>query len=275
LLRREVIPQWGGRSIHEISKRHIIELVMEVAARGTPSAANKLHKVVKTFFTWCIGRAILDLSPAKGVAAPARERARERVLHDEELVRVIRAARQINGPYGGIVELLALTGQRREEVAQLTWDELDLTSRAWTIPASRTKNGKSHIVHLSKEAIAGGIDERMGGGPRWRMTNANPSERSSVMKLPSQLVERTLSQFEAEALPDNHPAVEQLNQLFGDHTFLLDGNGLHIIEPAEPTETGAQAGVIVKLASWNDSSRTSLAPHSPEPTDLIIVLEAA
>ena len=49
---------------------------------------------------------------------------------------------------------LALTGQRREEVAQLTWDEVDLASRTWTLPASRTKNGKPHIVHLSNEAIA-------------------------------------------------------------------------------------------------------------------------
>ena len=55
LLRREVVPCWGMRSIHEISKRHVIELVTEVAARGTPSAANKLLKVVKTFFGWCVG----------------------------------------------------------------------------------------------------------------------------------------------------------------------------------------------------------------------------
>jgi integrase len=49
---------------------------------------------------------------------------------------------------------LALTGQRREEVAQVNWEELDLASQSWTLPASRTKNGKPHIVHLSKEAIA-------------------------------------------------------------------------------------------------------------------------
>src|SRR5680860_794128 len=154
LLRREVIPSWGRRSIHEIGKRQVIELVTEVSARGTPAAANKLLKVVKTFFGWCVGRAILDLSPAKGVPALARERTRDRVLDDDELARILRAARQINGPYGGIVELLALTGQRREEVAQVTWDELDLASQSWTLPASRTKNGKPHIVHLSKEAIA-------------------------------------------------------------------------------------------------------------------------
>ena len=154
LLRREVVPRWGMRSVHEISRRHVIELVTEVAARGTPSAANKLLKVVKTFLGWCVGRAILDLSPAAQVRAPARERARDRVLDDDELARILIAARQVNGPYGGIVELLALNGQRREEVAQLTWDELDLASQSWTLPASRTKNGKPHTVHLSKQAIA-------------------------------------------------------------------------------------------------------------------------
>jgi integrase len=52
--------------------------------------------------------------------------------------------------YGGIVEVLALTGQRREEVAQLKRDELDETGRVWIIPGLRTKNKKAHIVHLSE-----------------------------------------------------------------------------------------------------------------------------
>jgi integrase len=154
LLRREVIPTWGARSIHDIGKRQVIELVAEVAARGTPSAANKLLKMIKAFFGWCVGRAILDVSPANGLTAPAREKARDRVLGDDELARVLLAARRIGYPYGGIVELLALTGQRREEVAQLTWDEVDIAHCTWELPASRTKNGKSHIVHLSKVAIA-------------------------------------------------------------------------------------------------------------------------
>jgi integrase len=60
----------------------------------------------------------------------------------------------IGGPYGGIVEFLALTGQRREEVAGLRWEELVLDRRVWTIPKSRTKNAKAHMVHLSPQALA-------------------------------------------------------------------------------------------------------------------------
>jgi integrase len=76
------------------------------------------------------------------------------VLDDEELTRIILGARQIGGPYGGIVEFLALTGQRREEVARLQWEELDLAHRIWTIPKSRTKNAKAHVVHLSEQSLA-------------------------------------------------------------------------------------------------------------------------
>jgi integrase len=108
----------------------------------------------KAGLRWCVGRAVLDQSPAKGVPLPAKEVARDRVLDDQELAQVILAARKIGGPYGGIVEFLALTGQRREEVAGLTWQELDLEQRVWTIPKSRTKNGKAHVVHLSEQSLA-------------------------------------------------------------------------------------------------------------------------
>jgi integrase len=87
------------------------------------------------------------------VPLPAKEVARDRVLDDRELAQVILAARKIGGPHGGILELLALTGQRREEVAGLPWEELDLAQRIWTIPKARTKNAKAHIVHLSRQAL--------------------------------------------------------------------------------------------------------------------------
>lgn len=107
LLRRDVTPKWATHSVHEIDKRQVIDLVMEIAARGTTAAANKLLKVVKTFFGWCVARAILDASPAKGITAPAREKARDRVLSDAELAQIIRAARQVNGPYGSLVGAIA------------------------------------------------------------------------------------------------------------------------------------------------------------------------
>jgi integrase len=154
LLRREMGKTWAGRSIHEISKRDVVELVSAVEQRGAPVAANKTLKSIKTFLRWCVGRAVLDQSPAENVPLPSKEIARDRVLDDDELAQVILAARKMGGPYGGIVELLALTGQRREEVAGLQWAELDPAQRIWTLPKSRTKNAKTHVVHLSEQSMA-------------------------------------------------------------------------------------------------------------------------
>ena len=125
ILKREIAGRWGARSVHDVTRRDVIELVSEIVDRA-PVAANKTLQIAKTFFNWCVGKAIIDRSPCEGIKEPTREIPRDRVLSDDELARVIKAARHIGGPYGGIVELLALTAQRREEVAQMTWDELDL-----------------------------------------------------------------------------------------------------------------------------------------------------
>lgn len=154
MLRREVLPRWKGRSVHDIKRRDISDLVFEVAAQRTTYSAHKLLKALKQFFSWCLGRAILEASPALGVASPGKATSRDRVLTDEELRQVLHGARQLGGAFGDIVEFLALTGQRREEVTQMAWEELDLSKSLWSLPASRVKNGRPHIIHLSAQAVS-------------------------------------------------------------------------------------------------------------------------
>ena len=93
------------------------------------------------------------------------------------------------------------------------------------------------------------------------------------MKLSSTQLKQTLSQFEAEVLPDNHPAVPQLNNMFGVHTFFLDTGGLKVLEPTGVPEMEAQTGELVSLADWSDATLTSLRPHEPEMTGVMVVLE--
>ncbi|HUC18645.1 MAG TPA: hypothetical protein VMA37_13265 [Acetobacteraceae bacterium] len=89
------------------------------------------------------------------------------------------------------------------------------------------------------------------------------------MKLTSAQVERTLDQFEAKVIPEDHPAVPELTKIFGDHTYFLDDTGLLVVEATEPGEEGN----ILKVADWEDASRTVLACHAPEPTGVVVVLE--
>jgi integrase len=181
MLRRE-LASWKSRSIHEISKRDVIEVVAAVEQRGAVVAANKTLKAIKTFLRWCVGRAVLDHSCAEGIPLPTKEVPRDRVLTDDELARVIIAARQIGGPYGGIVEFLALTGQRREEVARCVWDEIDFQSKIWSLPNLRTKNGKPQIVHLSEQALAVLRGEKKQGVFVFSTTGTNPFQCFSHAK---------------------------------------------------------------------------------------------
>jgi hypothetical protein len=93
------------------------------------------------------------------------------------------------------------------------------------------------------------------------------------MKLTSAQVRETLNQYEGHLLPNDHQAVPQLNEWFGDHTFFLDSNGLSIVEPLAdvPQDTTRMARVIC-LASWSDANCTKLARHKPEPTDKFVEL---
>jgi integrase len=152
-LQHDVLPHWGKRSIHDISKHDVIILLDAVVARGSPIMANRLLALLSKLFNWCLSRGLITSSPCTGIDAPSKEKARDRVLTDDELVGIHETIRKMGGAFGPIVEMLVLTGQRLREVSEMTWEELDLGNALWTIPSSRTKNGKPHFVHLSDQAV--------------------------------------------------------------------------------------------------------------------------
>lgn len=152
ILRREFASCWRSRSVHDVTKADIIEILDGIVERGSPVMANRALAAIRKFFNWSISKAILEASPCAGVTAFWKESARDRVLTDDELRLVILAARRDGFPFGGIVEMLALTGQRREETARMAWGQIDLKNAVWTIPSENAKNGKAHSVHLSEAA---------------------------------------------------------------------------------------------------------------------------
>ena len=95
------------------------------------------------------------------------------------------------------------------------------------------------------------------------------------MKMNSAQIEQTLRQFQAQAIPAGHPVMPQLERLFGDHTYFLDGKGLNIVEPVDEEQDGGPQAVVVNLANWTDGAeKNNLEPHSPEVTELVIDLDA-
>jgi integrase len=153
LLRLHVLPRWRGRMVHEITRRDVLDVLDRVVDGGAPIAANRAFAAVRKLFNWCVARDIIAASPCAGVKPPTAERSRDRVLSDDELRLVWRAADKIAWPFGLLVKLLALTGQRRDEVAKMRWDELDLEAGLWTLPRERVKTDQPHEVPLSAASV--------------------------------------------------------------------------------------------------------------------------
>jgi integrase len=106
-------------------------------------------------FAWAMKDERVSSNPFAAAlpSLPKAPATRERVLSDGELVAVWRAAETADSDvFGRLVRLLILTGQRREELAQMAWPEISADRQTWTIPGSRTKNGKPHLVPLSEMA---------------------------------------------------------------------------------------------------------------------------
>ena len=153
LLRHGPIAEWGDRHIGDIRRADVADLIDGIAKRS-PAVARATFAAVRPLFSWCLERDLISTSPCEGLRAPPRPKSRERVLTDDEIRLAWQGSERLSGLFGPLVKLLILTGQRRAEVAGMTWSELDLSHRTWKLAGDRTKNGRAHEVDLSEQAIA-------------------------------------------------------------------------------------------------------------------------
>jgi integrase len=157
-IRKELIGPWGDRPVTALTRTDVVGLIDKIVDRGKKRQAHNILGHARTIFNWAINRGVygLERSPCdrlKPSALIGEKTSRQRVLNDGEIKAVALGARGMGYPYGPMVELLMLTGQRKAEVAEAEWKEFDLDKKLWTIPKERFKSGWEHFVPLSKEAI--------------------------------------------------------------------------------------------------------------------------
>jgi integrase len=148
---RHVLPTWGARPVREIRRADVKGLVCKVHA-DAPIASNRVLAAVKTFLGWCAQEELIEASPAASVKPLAAETKRDRVLSDLEIRAIWQACEEL-GVFGRYFRFLLATGARRSEAAAATWSELDLGQRLWTLPQSRSKNKRQHVLPLNSVAI--------------------------------------------------------------------------------------------------------------------------
>lgn len=178
LCRREVVPKLGKRLLVETTRADWTSMIAAVHRRA-PGVGNMLYKACAAFLNDAEARGLIPapLLPRKGVAfiAPAVD-ARERVLSDDELRSVWEATARLTPKPRAFVRLLLLTGCRRAEAADVCVGEVDLANGTWSIPGSRTKNGRAYTVPLNDTLIADlrAVMPTHIAGPGWRLLGGIP-----------------------------------------------------------------------------------------------------
>jgi integrase len=157
-IQREFIPVWGNRPIAEITPHDVRAVIKTVKDRGAPYQAHNLLVLARRLFSWAIDQHVygLETSPCdrlkpKTIIGPKAPRTR--ILTDREWRAFWNATAAMLYPYGPLFRVLALTGQRRSEVAEARWREFDLAAKLWSIPPQRMKSNAAHVVPLTPPVL--------------------------------------------------------------------------------------------------------------------------
>lgn len=164
-----ILPRWRGRNIKDITRRDVTELLDSVMDEGSdiktengkkrhlaggPISANRVLATIRALLNWAVRRGVIETNPASLVIRPGRETQRERTLAADEAIAIWTVASAKGYPFGLFFMLALATGQRRDEVAGMRWDELDEKEKTWTLPPERTKGRREHVIPLSPLALA-------------------------------------------------------------------------------------------------------------------------
>ena len=201
-LAHDVLPQFGTHKAEAIDRRDVRALLKCIADRGAPIQANRTLALIRKIYNWGIGEDHVTANPCIGVKAPGKEMQRDRVLSEAELQAfsaVLPTATGMAAESKLALQFQVLTGQRCGEVLGVRWDEIDLAARWWTIPAAKAKNGKSHRVPLSAQALAILAQARALNPDRQTVFPSPNGDKPMVETAVGRALFRNLSQFAVPA----------------------------------------------------------------------------
>ena len=142
---------YGTQDAGSVTRGDVVRLLNSYIRQ--PSTHRRMHGAISRMYAWAQRNELVSNAPADHIETTSQP-SRERVLSLAELARVWWAAANLEPLYSDTVQLMVTTGQRRAEVAGMTWGEIDLARGLWTLPAARTKARRQHVLPLPPLAVA-------------------------------------------------------------------------------------------------------------------------
>jgi integrase len=157
-LEADCFPAIGDIAISELDGPAIRDVLANIWL-AKPETARRIRQRINQIVNWAIGKGYREAPLPMAAIQKSLPKQRRKVRHHKampfveipDFLRNMRA-RVTTGRLA--LEALILTAARSGEIRLATWDEIDLKKQLWTIPASRMKAGREHVVPLSKAAIS-------------------------------------------------------------------------------------------------------------------------
>jgi len=143
-----------NKSISDLTRNDLQEAIDNKTKLGYKIYANRIRAALVAFAGWAWVRGYTSENIGAGIARATKESSRERVLTIPEIREIWTTSNKLGALWGPLVRLLLLTAQRRGEIVNLRWAEVDLKKAQIIKPGSQTKNSKPHTTHLSAPALA-------------------------------------------------------------------------------------------------------------------------
>ncbi|MGF1610373.1 MAG: tyrosine-type recombinase/integrase [Kiloniellales bacterium] len=262
----------GRTMMGDITQYDIMRRVQKLSK--TPAEQNYAFAAIKIFFRWAKRNNYIDHNPLADLPMPAAKKSRDRVLAPVELAEVYRKALAYGYPFGPIVALLVLTGQRRGEIGGLKWSWIDRQAQTITLPAGFAKNKREHTFPYG-DLAAKIIDDLpvFVDGPPERQDYLFPAACAHVRGKPTgsyngwtktkPLFDATLEDVAPSALPD-------LRRTFSSSLAAL-GTPIHVTEKLLNHVSGTVSGVaaIYNRHTYMDEMRKAITDYEETLATLV------
>jgi integrase len=136
----------------DVTRRDVAARLGAIKRASGDVSAKQARTALSSLFKWAMGEGLVSSNPIIGTLTPGKAIARERVLDNRELAAIWNACQADD--FGRATRLLILLGNRRSEVGELRFSELDFDAGTWTLPGQRSKNHRSVTITLPAPALA-------------------------------------------------------------------------------------------------------------------------
>jgi integrase len=143
-----VMNRWGKRPFVEIRRKQVADLLDDIADNNGLAQADAVYGTLNKLFRWFEGRDENYRSPMHARLKRGAVKKRDRHLSEDEIRALWKACDKSNVTFGALVKTLLLTGQRREKVVTMKWEDLSADCDVWRIATESREKGNAGEITL-------------------------------------------------------------------------------------------------------------------------------